>query len=341
MRMRKRNGTISKLLVGLAVTVALGFGATRTPEDGQETAVVYESSQESGDSAPEGAASTESSDPTQSTSETENEHIPDNTQAEMEIHFIDVEQGDATLIKVDGHYMLIDAGDNSMGTKVQLYLTKQGVKKLDYLILTHTDADHIGGADVVVTKFDIDTIFMGDYKKDNKTYNELIEAMKYKSLTYVIPEVGAQYQLGDATFTILGPKEIYDDPNNTSVALKLTHGENTFLFSGDAEAEAEADILATGLDLDVDVYHAGHHGSSTSSTTEFLDAMTPEYAVISCKEGNSYGHPHAETLINFRAKGIQVFRTDEQGSVVATSDGEEITWNCAPSETWQAGERGK
>ena len=337
MRMRKRSGTISKLLVGLAVTVALGFGATRTPEDGQETIVLESSSN----------AETENSSTQVEVSESSAQSgekeiaVSNPTTSEMEIHFIDVEQGDATLIKVDGHYMLIDAGDNSMGTKVQLYLTKQGVKKLDYLVLTHTDADHIGGADVVVTKFDIDTIFMGDYKKDNKTYNELIEAMKYKSLTYAIPEVGAQYQLGDATFTILGPKEIYDDPNNTSVALKLTHGENTFLFSGDAEAEAEADILATGLDLDVDVYHAGHHGSSTSSTTEFLDAMTPEYAVISCKEGNSYGHPHAETLINFRAKGIQVFRTDEQGSVVAFSDGEKITWNCAPSETWQAGERGK
>ncbi len=336
MRMNKKNGTVSKLLVGLAVTVALGFGATRTPEDGQET-VVLENSLVA--ETIENSAQAETGN--QDASAVESPSTSDTNISEMEIHFIDVEQGDATLIKVDDHYMLIDAGDNSMGTKVQLYLTKQGVKKLDYLILTHTDADHIGGADVVVTKFDIDTIFMGDYKKDNKTYNELIEAMKYKSLTHAIPEVGAQYQLGDATFTILGPKEVYDDPNNTSIALKLTHGENTFLFSGDAEAEAEADILDTGLDLDVDVYHAGHHGSSTSSTTEFLDAMTPEYAVISCKEGNSYGHPHAETLINFRAKGIQVFRTDEQGSVVAFSDGENITWNCAPSETWQAGERGK
>ena len=330
MRMRKRNGMVSKLLVGLAVTVALGFGATRTPEESQESAVMYESSQES-TVLPE----------SDSTTVENSTAVEDSTTSEMEIHFIDVEQGDATLIKVDGHYMLIDAGDNSMGTKVQLYLSKQGVEKLDYLILTHTDADHIGGADVVVTKFDIDTIFMGDYKKDNKTYEELINAMKSRSMTYAIPEVGAQYQLGDATFTILAPKEIYDDPNNTSIALKLTHGENTFLFSGDAEAEAEADILATGLDLDVDVYKVGHHGSSSSSTVEFLDAMTPEYAVISCKEGNSYGHPHAETLINFRAKGIQVFRTDEQGSVVAFSDGQKITWNCAPSETWQAGERGQ
>ncbi len=261
--------------------------------------------------------------------------------SDLEIHFIDVEQGDATLIKSDGHYMLIDAGDNSMGTKVQLYLKKQGVEKLDYLILTHTDADHIGGADVIATKFEIDTIFMGDYKKDNDTYEDLMTALAAKSMTYSVPEVGAEYALGDATFTIVGPKKIYDDPNNSSVALVLRNGDNAFLFSGDAETVAETDILATGLDLDVDVYHAGHHGSSTSSSLEFLEAMSPEYTVISCKEGNSYGHPHAEFLINARAMKMKVFRTDEQGSIVAVSDGENITWNCAPSDTWQAGERSK
>lgn len=275
------------------------------------------------------------------TIETENaekEVTQDTTNSEMEVHFIDVGQGDATLIKADGHYMLIDAGDNSKGTTVQMYLQKQGVTKLDYLILTHTDADHIGGADVIVTKFDIDTVFMGDFKKDNKTYEELINAFQYKAMNYSVPKVGEQYTLGNALFTIVAPNKTYSTPNNSSIALLLKNGDNTFLFTGDCEEEAEKDILANGINIDCDVYHLGHHGSRTASTQEFLNAMTPVFGVISCEEGNSYGHPHAEPLNNLRTMGVQLFRTDEQGSVIAYSDGKEIKWNCAPSETWQAGE---
>lgn len=271
----------------------------------------------------------------------EKEVTQDTINSDMEVHFIDVGQGDATLIKADGHYMLIDAGDNSKGTTVQMYLQKQGVTKLDYLILTHTDADHIGGADVIVTKFDIDTVFMGDFKKDNKTYEELMNAFQYKAMKYSVPKIGEQYTLGNALFTIVAPNKTYSTPNNSSIALLLKNGDNTFLFTGDCEEEAEKDILANGINIDCDVYHLGHHGSRTASTQEFLNAMTPVFGVISCEEGNSYGHPHAEPLNNLRAMGVQLFRTDEQGSVIAYSDGKEIKWNCAPSETWQAGESTK
>lgn len=257
----------------------------------------------------------------------------------LEVHFIDVGQGDATLIKADGHAMLIDAGENDKGTAVQLYLQKQGVEQLDYLVLTHTDSDHIGGADVIVTKFDIGQIFMSDFKKDNKTYRELMDSMKYRHMTFITPEVGAEYELGSATFTVIAPNDTYEDANNSSMSLILDYGDTSFLFSGDCEEEAEQDMLANGLNLDVDVYQVGHHGSKSSSTEEFLDAMSPEYAVISCEEGNSYGHPHAKTLNNLRARGIRVFRTDEQGSIVACSDGKTIKWNCSPSESWQSGDR--
>lgn len=261
--------------------------------------------------------------------------------ADMEVHFIDVGQGDATLVKADGHYMLIDAGENDKGTAVQLYLQKQGVEKLDYLILTHTDSDHIGGADVIVTKFDIDTIFLGDYRKDNKTYEELLNAIGYKDMSYSIPTVGSEYQLGNATFTIVAPNKIYNDPNNSSIALLLENGEDSFLFTGDCEEEAEEDILESGLAIDCDVYKLGHHGSRTASSKAFLEAITPTYGIISCAEGNSYGHPHAEPLNNLRTMGVQIFRTDEQGSIVAYSDGTDLAWNCAPSDTWQVGEGGE
>ena len=256
----------------------------------------------------------------------------------MEVHFINVGQGDSTLIKCGDHAMLIDAGDNSKGTTVQLYLKKQGVSELDYLVLTHPDADHIGGADVIVTKFDIDNVFMSAFTKTNKTYNELIDALNYKSLAWSTPSVGGKYTLGSAEFTILAPNKTYSDPNNSSLGLIIKNGENSFLFTGDAEEDAESDILANKISIDADVYQVGHHGSKTASSKALLKAVNPTYAVISCGEDNSYGHPHAETLNNLRTMGVKVFRTDEQGSIIATSDGKDITWNCSPSETWKAGE---
>jgi len=271
----------------------------------------------------------------------ENTATAENSEApsEAEIHFIDIGQGDATLIKCGGQTMLIDAGDNDKGTQVQLYLEKQGVDRLDYLVLTHPDADHIGGADVIITKFDIDSVFMSDYEKDSKTYRDVIQALDYKHLTWSVPEPGESYPLGTGTITFLAPNDSYSDPNNASVALMFQNGENRFLFTGDAQEEAEEDILAAGMSVAADVYKAGHHGSDTSSCQDFLDAVRPTYAVISCGEGNSYGHPHSAVLNSLRSMGVKLFRTDEQGSIVAVSDGVNITWNCAPTETWQAGDR--
>ena len=256
----------------------------------------------------------------------------------MEVHFIDVGQGDATLITCDGHAMLVDAGDYSKGTAIQNYLQKQKVKKLDYLILTHPDSDHIGGAPVIITKFGIDKVFVSNYEKDNKTYQKLIQALDNKRLKYTTPAVGTSYFLGTAEITILGPNDTYDNPNDASVALMVRNGENRFLFTGDAGEDAEQDILAVGIDLAADVYKAGHHGSSTSTSQEFFEAVSPSCAVISCGEDNSYGHPHAETLNTFRMNGVKVYRTDEDGTIVATSDGKEITFNVPASETWKSGE---
>lgn len=263
------------------------------------------------------------------------------SQEPLEVHYIDVGQGSATLLKSGRHAMLIDTGDSDQGTKIQLYLTKQGVENLDYLVLTHPDADHIGGAPVIITKFGIGQLFLSNYEKDNKTTQKVRDAMQYKGLTALDCQVGDTYTLGNASFTILAPVKEYADSNNASIALMVQNGNNRFLFTGDCEAEAEADLIASGADLSADVYLAGHHGSDTASSQAFMDAVSPTYAVISCGEGNSYGHPHAEVLNRFRSMGIQVFRTDEQGSVIAESDGTGITWNCAPSETWQAGERTK
>lgn len=257
---------------------------------------------------------------------------------QMEVHFIDVGQGDATLITCDGHAMLIDAGDYSRGTAIQNYLQKQKIKKLDYLILTHPDSDHIGGAPVIITKFEIDKVFVSNYEKDNKTYLKLIQALDNKRLKYTTPEVGARYSLGTAGITILAPNGAYDNPNDASIALMVQNGENRFLFTGDAGEDAEQDMLAAGMDLSADVYKAGHHGSRTSTSQTFFEAVRPSCAVISCGEDNAYGHPHAGTLNTFRMNGVKVYRTDEDGTIIATSDGKGITFNVPASETWKSGE---
>ncbi len=257
---------------------------------------------------------------------------------EMKVHFIDVGQGDATLITCGGHSMLIDAGDDSKGTAVQNYLQKQKIKALDYLILTHPDADHIGGAPVIITKFDVDKVFVSDYEKDNKTWQKLMQALDNKSLQDTTPKVGSQYLLGTAKITILAPNNEYDNPNDSSIALIIQNGKNRFLFTGDASENAEEDILRNNYDIAADVYKAGHHGSKYSTSAEFFQAVNPACAVISCGENNSYGHPHAETLNTFRMNGVKVYRTDEDGTIIATSDGKSITFNVPASETWKPGE---
>lgn len=246
----------------------------------------------------------------------------------MEVHFLDVGQSDATLIICDGEAMLIDAGEEDQGTAIQYYLMKQGIEELDYLVLTHPDSDHIGSADVIITKFEIGKVIMSYYEKENDTYRNLLEALKYKNLKAQTALVGDTFSVGSAECTILGPVKEYEDPNNASVVLLVQHGKNRFLFTGDAEETAEADLLesADGFSLQADVYKAGHHGSNTSSAESFLDAVDPDWAVISCGKDNSYGHPHAEVMERLAERNVLVYRTDEQGTVVAVSDGQQISW---------------
>lgn len=272
------------------------------------------------------------------------EKVKDPT-GELEVHFLDVGHGDSTVVLCGEHAMMIDCGDDTQGTRLQNYLTKHGVKKLDYLVLTHPDKDHIGGAPVIITKFSPGQVFQSGYYKDNKTAEKLRQTLKYERIEAVTPKVGEKYQLGEAYFTILAPVRSYEESNDSSIALLLHFGENTFLFTGDAEEEAETDMTenseVSALSLKADVYQVGHHGSRSSSKKKFLEAVSPEFAVISCEYQGEHGHPHAEVLNRLRERGVQVFRTDEQGTIVAVSDGKSITWNCSPSESWIAGEPGK
>lgn len=264
-----------------------------------------------------------------------------NVTGTLKVHFIDVGQGDSILISQGEHHMLIDAGENDCGTKVQSYLNSQKVEHLDYIVGSHPDSDHIGGLDVVIYKFDCDRILLSNYEKDTRTYEDVLMAIRERNKQPEYPVAGEEFSLGEAKVQVLAPKSEADygeESNDYSIALKVTYGENSFVFTGDGEEEAENDMLSSGLDLTADVMKAGHHGSNTSNTEDFLQEVAPKAVVISCGEGNEYGHPRAEVLNNLRSMGVNVYRTDEQGTIVATSDGKEITWNTSPSETWQAGE---
>ena len=267
----------------------------------------------------------------------EDKSLPEEESLELNVHFIDVGQGDCTLLESKGKYMLIDAGPDNVGTKIQKYLSDVGVTKLDYFILTHPDSDHIGSADVVATKFDIDTIYMSSFIKDNTYYHDMLDAFAYKNLKWSIPEEDSTFEFGDAVVTILHSKE-YDDPNNSSLCVKVTCGDTGFLFAGDAEATAEKDMIAQNKDLSATVYHVSHHGSYTSSTKEFIDLINPKYAVVSCAKDNEYGHPHQETLDTLREKNVALFRTDLQGGITASSDGKEIQWSTIPEKEYKGGD---
>ena len=245
----------------------------------------------------------------------------------MTVHFIDVGQGDSLLAESDGHFLLVDAGENDQGDTVIAYLREAGVTSLDYVIGTHPHSDHIGGLDDVIRAFDVKAVILPPVAHTTKTFEDVLDAVQEKNLTLTQPKPGDSYALGDAAFTILAPQADYgDDLNNWSVGIRLACAEGALVACGDAEAQAEEDIAASGLPLSADVLKVGHHGSSTSTSNAFLQAVSPAWAVISCGEGNSYGHPHEETLKKLEDAGVSVLRTDLLGDITAQWGEDGIAW---------------
>ncbi|WP_027640965.1 ComEC/Rec2 family competence protein [Enterocloster clostridioformis] len=246
----------------------------------------------------------------------------------LDVHFIDVGQGDSILAESDGHYMLIDAGENDQAGTVISYLKAEGVTKLDYVIGTHPHSDHIGGLDKVIDTFPVDKVFLPPVEHTTKTFEDVLDSIASRGLKITKPKPGDSYDLGNASFTILSPVKDYGkDLNNWSVGIRLTYGDNSFVMCGDAENQAEEDILNSGAVLKADVLKAGHHGSSTSTSNAFLKKVSPSWVVIQCGKGNSYGHPHKETMEKLKKAGCQILRTDEEGTITAFSDGKTITWS--------------
>ena len=269
---------------------------------------------------------TEQSDSQQAT--TEPSTTEPTVDGELHVYFLDVEQADCTILVSNGEALLIDAGNNDDEELVVEFLQELDVERLVYAVGTHSHEDHIGGLDEVILNCDPEYVIMPEEKnRTTKTYLDVLDAIEQENVPVIRPEVGAEYTFGDASFQILGPGDgEKKDPNEFSVCLRVTFGETVFLFTGDAEAKQEKEMLATGLDLTCDVFQAGHHGSSTSNIKEFVQAADPIYSVISVGEDNEYGHPHWETLTLFEEEDMQVYRTDQVGTILAVSDGQEIHW---------------
>ncbi|CAB1240862.1 MBL fold metallo-hydrolase [Ruminococcaceae bacterium BL-6] len=249
------------------------------------------------------------------------------------IYYLDVGQGDSELIRLPGgENILIDTGTGETADKLVSLLQELGVKRVDHLIATHPHEDHIGGMESVVRKIPVGKIYMPKVADKQipttRTYEGLIDAISDKKMKITQAKAGMTIPLsGQAKLELLAPNGTqYDDLNNYSVVAKLTYGQKTFLFTGDAEKLSEKEMLNKNYDLKCDVLKCGHHGSSSSTSAAFLKAVSPQFAVISCGLNNDYGHPNKEVLSRLQKVGVKVYRTDLQGTILARCDGRSITF---------------
>lgn len=259
---------------------------------------------------------------TTATTTTEKQLAADST---FSVHFIDVGQADAALVECDGHYMLIDGGNKADSDIMYSVLKNEGVDKLDIVVGTHAHEDHIGGLAGALNYATADLILCPVTDYDSDAFADFKRYAEQNGSGLTVPKMGDTYTLGSADILVLGVN-CGNDENNSSIVLKISYGETSFIFTGDADRETEQAIINSGVDLSADVLKVGHHGSDTSTSYVWLNEIMPEYAVISVGEGNSYGHPTDDVLSRLRDAEVNTFRTDLNGDIIARSDGRVILW---------------
>lgn len=239
------------------------------------------------------------------------------------IHFIDVGQADATLLEDSGHFALIDAGLASDSEDLLYYLRNAGVQRLDYLVMTHPHADHIGAMEDILTSFDVESFLLSvlpEESEQSAQVKEILKTAQDRQVPMHTMQAGETYELGQAGLHVLQGSVEDDNLNNLSPVLKFAAPGVSCLFTGDGESPVENLALETGLDLSADLFQAGHHGSYTSNSRAFVSAINPEAVIVSCGKDNDYGHPHEAALRAFEAVNARVYRTDLQGDVIAYVD---------------------
>ena len=246
----------------------------------------------------------------------------------MLVHYIDVGQGDCILVQVNNKNLLIDSGPKSDRRKLFNYLSGLNLNKLDYVIATHPHEDHIGNMDDIIKTYSIGTFYAPKVESTTKSFEDMVDALKDKNLkVHVLKNNSTSIDLGENTkVNVFSPnKDFYDNLNNYSPVIKIQYGNTSFLFTGDAEKEVEKEILNNNEDISADVLKVGHHGSSTSTSKDFLKKVNPSIAVISVGKDNIYNHPDAITTKLLGENNIKTYRTDKDGTIVICSDGSNIS----------------
>ncbi len=254
-----------------------------------------------------------------STSTNENPDIP--TSDVLKVHMINCGQGDAFLFEYNGEYAMIDCGPESNQEDVVQYLKKENVEKLQFLMGSHHHDDHMGGMAYVLDNVACDTVYVPKCSVEKGFYTKALARIKKYHIKKINPKVGDTYYLGEVSFNVIGQlsaKEADDNMNNYSTVVKVTYGEMDLIMTGDAEKKVEKKMIESGVDLDAEVLKMGHHGSDTSTSVKFLQAVSPDYALISCGVDNKYGHPCQSTMDNLEKEGVTVYRTDEMGDIIMT-----------------------
>lgn len=246
--------------------------------------------------------------------------------SEFAVHFIDVGQADAALVICSGKTMLIDGGNKEDSNLIYSYLQKQNITHLDYVVCTHAHEDHVGGLSGALTAATVGTVMAPVTDYNTSAFRDFVTKTEERGREITVPKAGDRFLLGDATVTVVGPLKEYDDPNNTSIVLRVVYGETSFLFTGDMETTAETDLLDAGVELRSTVLKVGHHGSNTSTSYRFLREVAPTYGVISVGTDNEYGHPTETVLSRLRDADVTLYRTDLQGDIICTSNGKTVSF---------------
>ena len=271
----------------------------------------------------------------------------------LTVTFLDVGQGDAAVLQCGGQSMMIDGGKAKASSYIYSWLKKNQISYLDVMVATHTDADHIGGLSGALNYAKVGTAYCPVTFGTTKTFQSFVKYLKKQGKSITVPKAGDEFSLGGAQVRILGPIDPQAEGNNSSIVLKVTFGDTSFLFTGDAEREEEQELLESGYDLESTVLKVGHHGSDTSTSYLFLRTVNPQYAVISVGADNTYGHPTENVLSRLRDADVKTCRTDLQGTITAVSDGKKVTFqternadintlgNAGPGQKDETGQKNK
>jgi len=260
------------------------------------------------------------------------------SEPEMSVHFIDVGQGLSILVSSHEQSMIYDGGGRDKSSNVVSYLEQQLITDIDYLVSSHYDEDHLAGLIGCLNVFNVHNVIGADYEHDSNLYQSFMNKVAEKGLVVQHPDIGDTFEFGSVKMTILSTATEEKNSNANSIVVKLENGENSIILTGDADSKVEAAIVNSGIDLQTDILSVAHHGSASSTSNIFLEKTLPRWAVISVGENNKYGHPDKDIMDKLEVMGIEVYRNDIQGNIVATSNGVEWQWDKEAGNDYSQGD---